>query len=156
MLLDALGAIIRKKKPTLAILTIEPSVQYPYLAEREQFFQEAVSRRGWAVKNIVRSRSVRHPDLADATHDLFEQTSTDAVFVPEVLYYAHLMTYLRSRSSSRRPKLLMTDSVDAQEGVIAVKQNIDEMAEVALRWAAAPKIQSLQTRVEPTLIADGR
>ncbi|MFW6303012.1 MAG: GntR family transcriptional regulator [Candidatus Sumerlaeota bacterium] len=158
LLLDAFGKSTRKKRPTLAILTLEPSVQHPYLAEREQFFQQAASERQWPVSRIVRARSLRHPDLADAAHEMYDGDLPDAIFAPEVLYYAHLTSIMRARRLSvrQRPKLLMTDSVDAQEGVFAVRQNMEEMSEIALRWAAQSKVESLQKRVEPTLVADGQ
>ncbi len=157
MLIDSFLKNTRKKKPRIDILTLEPSVQYPYLSEREQFFQQVMAERNLQVTRVVRARSVRHPDLADATHELYEQTDADAIFAPEVLFYPHLSTIMRVRSNKtkRRPKLLMTDYVDPQPDVYSVKQNMEKMAEIALKWAAESKIEPLQKRVKPTLVSEG-
>lgn len=128
----------------------------PYLAEREQYFFQALHEAGLRTCEVFRC-SGSQPDILTRDCYQFLQKKHNTIFVPEVSHVEPLLMAAEARGlrAGRDFRLLLTDWHDRfkdVEGLTALRQNWVEMILSACQWAKNHETQIIQTLIKPEVI----
>lgn len=136
------------------VLGVVPLPDRPFLTEREVYFHELAAEMGFRVERVVRAKSHKSEDLAEAVREYFSHPGIPPVlFIPEITFHPQLTMMVKERNLplGRKMVFLFTDKADSQQGVYSLEQNISVMYRQALQWALADVIVPMRSLVEPIL-----